>query len=90
MGLGRDLEMSWGHLGAILSSLGPSWAALGPPWALLAALMGPLGAVLGPLEAILRPPWMSYDANRGKLKNATPPTRNAHFGDQDVAKLGPS
>ena len=80
------LEPSW-------DLLGPSWAALGPPWAFLGALMEPLGAILGHLGTICGP-------SRGhlghlktqiveKLKNATPPTRNARFAGQDGAKMAP-
>ena len=98
MAFGWDMEATWRRLVAVLAlswdPLGLSWAALGPPWALLGALMEPLGALLGHLETI----WGPLRSHRGrlkaqiaeKLKNATPPTRNAHFGGQDGAKLGPS
>ena len=84
--LGRDLGPSWGRPGL---SLGSSWRLLGP----LGALLEPLGAVLGPLGRLLGPSWSHLGLLKTRiaemLKNATPPTRNAHFGRQDEAKMGP-
>ena len=96
VGFGLDVEATWRRLVALLEPswdfLGPSWAALGRPWALLGALMEPLVAILGHLGTIRGP-------SRGhlghlktqiaeKLKNATPPTRNANFGVAVGAKSG--
>ena len=84
--LGRDLGPSWGRPGL---SLGSSWRLLGP----LGALLEPLGVVLGPLGRLLGPSWSQLGLLKTRiaemLKNATPPTRNAHFGRQDEAKMGP-
>ena len=100
VGFGLDVEATWRRLVALLEPswdfLGPSWAALGRPWALLGALMEPLVAILGHLGTIRGP-------SRGhlghlktqiaeKLKNAPPPTRNAHFGvaaGANWAQVGP-
>ena len=84
--LGGDLGRSWGRPGP---SLGSSWRLLGP----LGALLEPHGAVLGPLGRLLGPSWSHLGLLKTRiaemLKNATPPTRNAHFGRQDEAKMGP-
>ena len=89
--LGSVLEPSWSRLGAVL---GPSWGPLGALLGPLGAILGHLGALLGPLGSFLGPSWghlgcLKTDIGE-KLKNATPPTRNAHFRGQDEAKMGPS
>ena len=84
--VGGDLGPSWGRPGP---SLGSSWRLLGP----LGALLEPLGAVLGPLGGLLGPCWSHLGLLKARIadvpKNATPPTRNARFGRQDEAKMGP-
>ena len=83
--LGVDLGPSWGRLGP---SLGSSWRLLGP----LGAILEPLGAVLGLLGRLLGPSCSHLGRLKTQIaekpKNATPPTRNYHFGRQDEAKMG--
>ena len=83
--LGVDLGPSWGRLGAVLGS---SWRLLGP----LGAILEPLGAVLGLLGRLLGPSCSHLGRLKTQIaekpKNATPPTRNGHFGRQDEAKMG--
>ena len=75
-----------GHLRALLGRVGASGVVLGPSWM-------PSWSVLGPLGRLLGPSWSHLGLLKTRiaemLKNATPPTRNAHFCRQDEAKMGP-
>ena len=85
------MDANWSRLGVVLAlSWDPLGAFLGP----LGALWEPLEAVLGPLQRLLGHSW----GHPGRLqmqigetlKNATPPTRNAHFPGQDGYMSSPS
>ena len=78
--LGAALGASWEPLGCILGS---SWALLGPSW-------GHFGTSLALLGSSWRHLGNLKEQIAEKLKNATPPTQNPHFGVQDGAKMGPS
>ena len=63
--------LSWGHLGALLDSLGDilgssrailglPWALKEPPWGHLGAILVHLGAISGLLGAILKLPWRPH------------------------------